>query len=129
MTFDTGASFEMSTTHEPKRCSRRADRGHRVRIHYIGKLLKTGKTFTSSFHTGSVPYRMVVGDPKELAAWNRGLVGACPDERRRIVAPWNDAYGKDGDTKLGVPHKADVEFFVEVVSVSERPVQRQPDEL
>lgn len=120
--FDTGATFTVSTTHKPKRCSGQlAAPGHRVRIHYVGKFVHDSKVFASSFHTGSVPYRMVLGDPTELEAWNAGIEGMCPNERRSITAPWTMAYGAEGNAKVGVPPKADVKFFIELVSVSERP--------
>ncbi|KAA0165117.1 hypothetical protein FNF31_02133 [Cafeteria roenbergensis] len=120
--FDTGAAFSVNTTFKPKRCSGQlASPGHRVRIHYVGKFVHDSKVFASSFHTGSVPYRMVLGDPSELEAWNVGIEGMCPNERRSIVSPWNMAYGAKGNAKVGVPPKADVKFFIELVSVSERP--------
>jgi hypothetical protein len=47
----------------------------------------------------------------------------CVDERRKLVLPWNMAYGKTGNRKLGVPPQADVLFNVELVGVSERPAR------
>lgn len=121
--FDTGAEFNVSTTYKPRQCTRKAVPGHRLRVHYVGKLLATGKAFASSFHTGSVPHKIVLGSDDELEGWNRGLVGMCPDERRKLVLPWNMAYGEAGNGKLGVPARADVVFFMELVSVSERPAR------
>ena len=113
----------VNTTFTPKRCGRVAKPGHRLRLQFLGKLLKTDKMFASSFHTGSVPKKVILGDPDEIQGWAQGLRGMCEGERRSIMIPWRQAYGDKGDAGMGVPPRADLVFFVELVSVSERPAR------
>ena len=43
-----------------------------MKVHYVGKLLKTNKVFSSSFHTGSQPMRFVLGSEEVIGVWNEG---------------------------------------------------------
>ena len=67
-----------------------------MKVHYVGKLIATGKIFGSSFHTGSQPFRFTLGSDDVVEAWNRGLVGMCEGERRRLMVPYDLAYGAKG---------------------------------
>jgi len=87
-----------------------------MKVHYVGKLIATKKIFASSFHTGSQPYRFVLGSEDVLAAWSEGLAGMCEGERRRLIVPWDKAYGAAG-TK-GVPPYSDLQYDFELVELS-----------
>ena len=87
-----------------------------MKVHYVGKLISTGKIFASSFHTGSQPFRFVLGSDDVVPAWNQGLGDMCQGERRRLMVPWNLAYGEKG-TK-GVPPYSDVQYDFELVELS-----------
>jgi FKBP-type peptidyl-prolyl cis-trans isomerase len=121
--WDTQAEFGVNTTYSPRQCARRAAPGHRVRVHYVGKLLANGRTFTSTFHTGSIPKRFILGSDSEPVGLSRGIAGMCVDERRSITVPWALAFGDSGEPSLGVPPRADVQFFVELVSASQNPAK------
>ncbi len=101
--------------------------GFFVKVHYVGRFLKTEKVFTSSFHTGSMPVRFVLGaeapdsNAPPLAAWNEAVQGMCVGERRDVRIPWSRGYGEGGHEKMRVPGKADLQYFIELVEVSERP--------
>ena len=98
-------------------CSNPSTPGSTVRIQFIGKVLKTKKIAESSFHTGSVPKKVVIGDPANIEGWNKGLLGACPGDRRTIVVPFGMAYGEAGRPPA-IGKRADLEYFVEIVEVS-----------
>ena len=88
-----------------------------MRVHYVGKLLTgTKKAFASSFHTGSQPFRFVLGSDEVIAGWNQGMLDMCEGERRRLKVPWDMAYGEKG-TK-GVPPYSDVQYDFELVELS-----------
>jgi FKBP-type peptidyl-prolyl cis-trans isomerase len=108
--------FSMNSTHIPDKCTRKSEEGAVMKVHYVGKLISTGKIFASSFHTGSQPFRFVLGSDDVVAAWNQGLVGMCEGERRRLKVPWDMAYGEKG-TK-GVPPYSDVQYDFELVELS-----------
>ena len=108
--------FEMNSTHVPERCPRKSEDGAIMKVHYVGKLISTGKIFASSFHTGSQPLRFVLGSDEVLAAWNQGLGGMCEGERRRLRVPWDMAFGAEGSK--GVPPYSDVQYDFELVEMS-----------
>ena len=87
-----------------------------MKVHYVGKLVATGKIFTSSFHTGSQPFRFTLGSDEVISAWNQGLTDMCEGERRRLMVPWDMAYGAKG-TK-GVPPYSDLQYDFELVELS-----------
>lgn len=86
-----------------------------MKVHYVGKALATKKVFASSFHTGSEPFRFKLGSDEVVEGWNRGLVGMCEGERRRLMVPWSMAYGEKG-TK-GLPPYSDVQYDFELVEL------------
>mmetsp|Transcript_8732 Transcript_8732/g.28733 ORF Transcript_8732/g.28733 Transcript_8732/m.28733 type:complete len:131 (+) Transcript_8732:1462-1854(+) len=107
----------MNVTYVPDKCRRKSVEGSVMRVHYVGKVVATNKAFASSFHTGSQPFRFVLGsDEAPVAGWNEGLVGMCEGERRRLMVPHRLAYGAQG-TK-GVPPYADLQYDFELVEVS-----------
>jgi FKBP-type peptidyl-prolyl cis-trans isomerase len=109
--------FSMNQTHVPDKCKRQAEEGATMRVHYVGKLLTgTKKMFASSFHTGSTPFKFKLGSSDVIDAWNRGLLGMCEGERRRLLVPWHMGYGKAG-TK-GVPPYSDLQYDLELIELS-----------
>ena len=51
-----------------------------------------------------------------VEGWNRGLLGMCEGERRRLLVPWHMGYGKAG-TK-GVPPYSDLQYDLELIELS-----------
>eukprot|EP00941_MAST-03F_sp_MAST-3F-sp1_P001910 g1910.t1 len=104
-------------TSSPKKCKKKATKGDKLRVHYIGKLLPEKTMFDSSFHTGSMPYKFTLGgDDVLVEGWNKGLEGMCIGERRDVTIPASLAYGEKGWKK--VPPNADVLFHIELVDLS-----------
>ena len=99
--------FSINVTHTPVKCPRKSAEGATMKVHYVGKLVATGKIFASSFHTGSQPFRFILGSDEVLPAWNDGLSGMCEGERRRLMVPWNMGYGAKGGK--GVPAYSDLQ--------------------
>jgi FKBP-type peptidyl-prolyl cis-trans isomerase len=108
--------FSMNTTHLPTKCPRKSVEGATMRVHYVGKLLATGKIFATSFHTGSQPFRFTLGSDEVVAGWNEGLHDMCEGERRRLMVPWDMAYGSTGGK--GVPPFSDLQYDLELVELS-----------
>lgn len=44
--------FQLNVTFKPEKCPRKSMEGSIMKVHYVGQLMKTKKTFASSFHTG-----------------------------------------------------------------------------
>lgn len=108
--------FSINSTFVPDKCQRKSEDGAVMKVHYVGKLVKTGKIFGSSFHTGSQPFRFVLGSDDVLSAWNKGLQDMCVGERRRLMVPWNMGYGEKGGK--GVPPYSDLQFDFELTDMS-----------
>jgi len=108
--------FSVNSTHVPAKCARKSVEGATMKVHYVGKLVSTGKIFASSFHTGSQPFRFTLGGDEVIGAWNQGLGDMCEGERRRLMVPWHMGYGEKG-TK-GVPPYSDLQYDFELVELS-----------
>lgn len=108
--------FSVNVTHVPERCKRKSEEGATMKIHYVGKLIATGKLFASSFHTGSQPFRFILGSKDVTEGLNRGLYDMCEGERRRIYVPWELGYGAEG-TK-GVPPYSNLRYDLELVELN-----------
>ena len=108
--------FSANSTHVPAKCTRKSAEGATMKVHYVGKLVATGKIFASSFHTGSQPFRFTLGTDDVISAWNQGLADMCEGERRRLMVPWHMAYGEKGGK--GVPPYSDLQYDFELVELS-----------
>ena len=108
--------FSINSTHVPAKCPRKSVEGATMKVHYVGKLIKTGKIFASSFHTGSQPLRFILGSNDVIAAWKEGLLGMCEGERRRLMVPWDKGYGEKGGK--GVPPYSDLQYDFELAELS-----------
>ena len=90
----------------------------RLSVHYVGKTLPGKKLFDSSFHTGSMPVKVTLGDKSMLEGWTTGLVGCCRGERRTVTIPAAMAFGESGSSKPKVPPDTDVVYMFEVIEIS-----------
>ena len=108
--------FSVNSTHVPDKCTRKSEEGAVMKVHYVGKLVATKKIFASSFHTGSQPFRFVLGSDEVISAWNQGLGDMCEGERRRLMVPWDMGYGEKG--AKGVPPYSDLQYDFELVELS-----------
>lgn len=60
-----------------------------------------------------------------MEGWNKGLLGACPGDRRSLTVPFTMAFGEAGKPPHIPPH-SNLEYFVEVVEVSGGRGERRP---
>ena len=119
---DEPVEFNVRATHVPDNCRYKTKLGSKVKVHFVGKLLKDGKkgkAFDSSFHTGSMPYKFILGDGggAKVEGWNQGLVGMCSGERRTLTVPHTLGYGEKGIPGT-VPPFANLLFMIEMVEFS-----------
>ncbi|XP_062387305.1 peptidyl-prolyl cis-trans isomerase FKBP10 isoform X1 [Sardina pilchardus] len=78
----------------PERCVRAVKADDFVRYHYNGTFVD-GKQFDSS-HDRGVAFFVQVGRGRQIAGVDKGIMGMCVNERRRIVVPPHLAYGSKG---------------------------------
>jgi len=112
----TLTEMEVQTTSKPEDCDDldKTQDGDWLKVHFVGKTLFNGKVFDSSFHTGSLPVKFMIGDSDRPEGWSLGMTGMCEGERRKIILPSKLAFGEAGGN--GVPPGADVSYDVELVS-------------
>ena len=114
--------FNIKVTHVPKNCKFKSAEGDTLKVHFVGKLLKDGKkgkAFDSSFHTGSMPYKFVLGSGggAKVEGWNEGLLDMCQGERRTLTIPWTEGFGEEGRPSSGIPPYANLKYMIELVEL------------
>ena len=96
--------------------------GDILRVHYVGKLAADEKVVDTSFKTGSVPQKVILGS-KSMAnfprCWEPGLQGICKGERRVVACPASMAFGKEGQPPFVPPH-ADLYYSFSLEDLTQR---------
>lgn len=93
-------------------CSRRAQKGDNVKMHYEGTL-EDGTEFDSSYKRNS-PFGFTLGAGMVIKGWDQGLEGMCKGEKRALTIPSHMAYGDQGYPPV-IPEKATLHFKVELL--------------
>uniref|UniRef100_A0A673KRU9 peptidylprolyl isomerase n=1 Tax=Sinocyclocheilus rhinocerous TaxID=307959 RepID=A0A673KRU9_9TELE len=78
----------------PKSCIREVKSGDFVRYHYNGTFTD-GKQFDSSYDRGAAFFGQV-GQKWQIAGVDKGILGMCVNEHRKITVPPHLAYGSQG---------------------------------
>lgn len=95
--------------------------GDRIRVHYRGYFLESGRVFDSSYRRGK-PMEFYIGNM--IDGWNEGMQLLRPGAQALFLVPSGLAYGEAGvkkdDGEVLVPPNAVLAFEVEVVEVTER---------
>ncbi|EUB61507.1 Peptidyl-prolyl cis-trans isomerase FPR2 [Echinococcus granulosus] len=82
-----------------------------VSVTFSGRLLKDNRTFASN--VGEPPFSFKVGTDAIIPGWNKGILGMCLQEKRRIFVPSSMGYGAGGRPP-DVPENADLVFDIEL---------------
>jgi len=91
--------------------------GKRYTVHYTG-WLKDGTKFDSSVDRNQ-PLDFVQGRRQVIAGWDMGFEGMKVGGKRRLLIPYQMAYGEAGTGPI--PPKADLIFDVELLGVADVP--------
>ncbi|XP_046709374.1 peptidyl-prolyl cis-trans isomerase FKBP10 [Silurus meridionalis] len=84
----------VETQSRPKNCTRDVKTGDLVRYHY-NATFPDGKQFDSSYQRGKA-FFVKVGDGRQIAGVEKGILGMCVNELRKITVPPHLAYGSQG---------------------------------
>lgn len=98
----------------PAACPREVKNGDHVRYHYNVTLLD-GKTFDSS-HQKGIPKVGLIGEGRLIAGIEKGIVGMCINERRKVTVPSHLAYGAAGAGDV-VPPDATLVFDLHLLDL------------
>jgi len=122
-----------------------------VTVHYTGWVAADGRKFDSSYDRRTAvldkdnmpvmdtdgkpklgdphpePFNFIEGNPRLIPGWNLGVDGMKVGGKRRLLIPWQLAYGAKGRpgpdaAHPGIPAKADLIFDVELLDVTEMPM-------
>lgn len=88
--------------------------GKRFTVHYTG-WLKDGTKFDSSLERE--PFQFVQGRRQVIAGWDAGFEGMKVGGRRKLIIPYQLAYGEQGTGPI--PPKAELTFEVELMGVAD----------
>ncbi|MGL4423997.1 MAG: FKBP-type peptidyl-prolyl cis-trans isomerase [Gemmataceae bacterium] len=88
-------------------------KGAKVKIHYTG-WLKDGTVFDSSKKDGGDPITFPLANL--IQGWQEGVPGMKPGGTRRLMIPYDLAYGAAGKPPV-IPAKADLVFEIELIEV------------
>lgn len=91
--------------------------GKRFTVHYTGRL-KDGTKFDSSVDRNE-PFKFVQGRRQVIAGWDIGFEGMKVGGKRRLIIPYQLAYGEQGSGPI--PPKAELTFEVELLDVADAP--------
>jgi FK506-binding protein 2 len=117
------ADLRIGVKHRPKECPRKSKKGEYLEVHYVGTLFKDrSKQFDSSRERDD-PFKFKVGQGQVIPGWDRGMVGMCIGEKRKLVVPSDLAYGGAG-AGHDIPGGATLVFEVELINI----LDDQPDD-
>lgn len=86
----------------------------KAHVHYTGYFLD-GKIFDSSKdHPDSKPFSFTIDRNQVIKGWDYGIAGMRKGEQRRLIIPYQLAYGEAGSPPA-IPAKTDLIFDVELV--------------
>jgi peptidylprolyl isomerase/FKBP-type peptidyl-prolyl cis-trans isomerase FkpA len=92
--------------------------GQRYKVHYTG-WLRDGTRFDSS-RDRPEPFTFVQGRRQVIAGWEAGFAGMKVGGKRRLIIPYQMAYGDKGSGKVIGPRE-DLIFDVELLGVEDVP--------
>lgn len=99
----------------PSDCKRKAIVGDIVQVDYTGKLAD-GTIFDSSLKAGRDPLEFALGLGQVIPGWDKGILGMCIGEKRKLVIPPHLAYGSAGAGNV-IPPEATLTFITELKGI------------
>mmetsp|Transcript_71920 Transcript_71920/g.113633 ORF Transcript_71920/g.113633 Transcript_71920/m.113633 type:complete len:159 (-) Transcript_71920:72-548(-) len=102
-------------------CNVKAGKGDLVHVHYTGYLKSNGKQFAST-RDASEPYVFKLGTcndkskPECIKGFEKGVLGICAGEKRKVTIPPHLAFGKTG-REPDIPPDDTLMFHIECVDI------------
>lgn len=117
-------NFHFEQTFKPEKCNVVASSdGDYLKVQYVAWTLPDKTMFASSFHTGSLPLKVVLGAKDQISgvSMSEGLRGACRGERRNVFVPASQVPASFNKIRV----KADLKFAIEVVEIGKQSSNRR----
>ena len=112
------AKMQLGLLKRPAECKKRATVGKKLNVHYSARYFRSCEEFDSSRERGT-PFEFTLGKGEVVRGWDRGLMGACEGEIRKLILPSDWAYG-DAGVADGSEIKGGITLIyeIEILSVS-----------
>ena len=94
---------------------RRARKGDRVTVQYVGVAWSTSAEFDASWDRGQ-PFTFQLGKGKVIPGWDKGVPGMRKGGRRELTIPAEMAYGAAGSPPSIGPNEC-LRFVVDLVEI------------
>lgn len=102
----------------PDTCERKAKNEDILYMHYVGKLAN-GEQFDNSYtHSPADPFGFKLGAGHVIAGWEKGVVGMCVGEKRKLTIAPSLGYGDEGYGDL-IPPKSTLVFEIELMDIKD----------
>lgn len=96
--------------------------GKHLTVFYRGVIDETSKTgIIGEQFDASMNYKFTIGEGTTIPGWETGLLGMCKGVRATLVVPPHMAYGEEGAGDGAIPGNATLKFFIEILSVDDKP--------
>jgi len=106
----------VKTVKEAKSCSKKAEIGDRLKVHYVGRLENDeGKIFDESRPRGQT-FDFTLGVGQVIQGYERGVPGMCEGETRVLIVPPELGYGERGIEGV-IPGGSTLHFTVELMKI------------
>ena len=107
-------------------CSIRATEGDTLSIHYIGQYYVTNEVFDSSRERGK-PLTLILGEYLTILGLDRGLLGSCVGDIRKITIPRNYTHlaEPDNHSLILVDRTQTLVYTIEVLDIN--PIAKEDD--
>lgn len=69
--------------------------GDTISVHYRGTLESNGEQFDASYDRNQ-PFSFKLGAGRVIKGWDQGLLDMCIGEERKLIIPYQLAYGEGG---------------------------------
>merc|ERR1712093_337561 len=109
--------LQIGVKHKPADCPITSQNGDMLSMHYTGSL-EDGSVFDSSIPRGS-PFDFTLGAGQVISGWDKGLLGMCIGEKRKLKIPSHMGYGDKG-SGAKIPGGATLIFEVELLNIKNR---------
>eukprot|EP00640_Fibrocapsa_japonica_P007906 CAMPEP_0113943404 /NCGR_PEP_ID=MMETSP1339-20121228/23333_1 /TAXON_ID=94617 /ORGANISM="Fibrocapsa japonica" /LENGTH=142 /DNA_ID=CAMNT_0000948263 /DNA_START=60 /DNA_END=488 /DNA_ORIENTATION=+ /assembly_acc=CAM_ASM_000762 len=97
-------------------CPQKTKKGDMVTMHYTGTLYSSCEKFDSSVDRDQ-PFIFTLGVGQVIDGWDKGLLGMCIGEKRKLTIPGDMAYGSRGSPPK-IPGDATLVFEVELLDIA-----------
>ena len=89
------SKLRIGVKYRPEHCLEKTKKGDFISIHYNGTLYTNGNVFDSSI-LREYPFVFQLGKRTMHDGFEKGLLGMCVGEKRKLVVPAGIAYGEVG---------------------------------